>query len=384
MGSKKLRRTNLSVEICSRLHSHRIETCRDLLSLTPLEVMRVAGVSYSQACQLLKTTSQACAPKMTMAWELWRQKTGLYFPTSLAALDRLLQGGLACGTLTEVTGPSGCGKSQLCMMLSVLATLPHSMGGLDKGVLYIDTESAFSAERLVEIAQSRFPDYFLARERVAEMASRVHLFRELTCRDVQSRLQNLEEDIISCRAGLVVLDSVASVVRKEFDPSLPGNLTHRSNLLGKQAATLKYLAQEFGIPVVLTNQITTNLSDLKPATSFKWNSLEGSSLAAEDSGYVTAALGNTWSHSVNTRLIVQYVDAHCRQIIVAKSPVAPFAVFKYSIQSDGIRLEGDDDQAGPSHQGTDPGLQPIRVRSGFACNLTRGSSAIRDMRGSYS
>ncbi|XP_048841771.1 DNA repair protein RAD51 homolog 2 isoform X2 [Brienomyrus brachyistius] len=347
MGSKKLRRTNLSVEICSRLHSHRIETCRDLLSLTPLEVMRVAGVSYSQACQLLKTTSQACAPKMTMAWELWRQKTGLYFPTSLAALDRLLQGGLACGTLTEVTGPSGCGKSQLCMMLSVLATLPHSMGGLDKGVLYIDTESAFSAERLVEIAQSRFPDYFLARERVAEMASRVHLFRELTCRDVQSRLQNLEEDIISCRAGLVVLDSVASVV-------------------------------------VLTNQITTNLSDLKPATSFKWNSLEGSSLAAEDSGYVTAALGNTWSHSVNTRLIVQYVDAHCRQIIVAKSPVAPFAVFKYSIQSDGIRLEGDDDQAGPSHQGTDPGLQPIRVRSGFACNLTRGSSAIRDMRGSYS
>ena len=63
------------------------------------------------------------------------------------------------------------------------------------------------------------------------------------------RLAQLEEDIISCHAGLVILDSVASVVRKEFDTSLSGNLTHRSNLLGREAATLKYLAQEFRIPV---------------------------------------------------------------------------------------------------------------------------------------
>ncbi len=46
-----------------------------------------------------------------------------------------------------MTGPSGCGKTQLCIMLSVLATLPRSMGGLDSGVIFIDTESAFSAER---------------------------------------------------------------------------------------------------------------------------------------------------------------------------------------------------------------------------------------------
>lgn len=64
-----------------------------------------------------------------------------------------------------------------------------------------------------------------------------------------SRLEKLEENIISTKAGLVVLDSVASVVRKEFDTTLPGNLTHRSNLLGQQAATLKYLAHEFHIPV---------------------------------------------------------------------------------------------------------------------------------------
>ncbi len=65
------------------------------------------------------------------------------------------------------------------------------------------------------------------------------------------RLERLEEDIIACRAGLLILDSVASVVRKEFDTSLPGNLAIRSNLLGQEAAILKYLSQAFCIPVSL-------------------------------------------------------------------------------------------------------------------------------------
>ena len=47
----------------------------------------------------------------------------------------------------QISGPSGCGKTQFCMMLSVIATLPWTLGGLDGSVLYIDTESAFSAER---------------------------------------------------------------------------------------------------------------------------------------------------------------------------------------------------------------------------------------------
>uniref|UniRef100_A0A8C9UYM9 DNA repair protein RAD51 homolog 2 n=1 Tax=Scleropages formosus TaxID=113540 RepID=A0A8C9UYM9_SCLFO len=340
MASRKLRRSSVPADVCERLSRHHIETCQDLLSLTALEVMCLAGQSYAQACQLLRLVSQICAPKMTTALELWKQRADQYFPTSLAALDHWLQGGLACGTLTEMTGPAGCGKSQLCMMLSVLATLPRSMGGLDGGVVYIDTESAFSAERLVEIAQNRFPDHFSDRKRIVEMAGRVHLFRELTCRDVLNRLQHLEEDIISCQARLVILDSMASVVRKEFELSLPGNLVHRSNLLGQQAAMLKCLAQEFSIPVLLTNQITTHLGE-RPSVSSKWNSLEGFVLPGDgDSGYVTAALGNTWSHTVNTRLILQYLDSCQRQIIVAKSPVAPFAVFNYSVQRDGIQLEG--------------------------------------------
>lgn len=38
-------------------------------------------------------------------------------------------------------------------MLSVLATLPYDRGGLDGSVIYIDTEAAFSATRLVVLCE---------------------------------------------------------------------------------------------------------------------------------------------------------------------------------------------------------------------------------------
>ncbi|KAM9840488.1 DNA repair protein RAD51 homolog 2 [Aulostomus maculatus] len=359
MATRALKRSGVPQELCEQLKRHRIESCKDLLSLTPVEVMLAAGMSYQKALELLRSVSKAVAPPLTTALDLWGQRTNSCFSTSLPALDKLLRGGLPCGTITEVAGPSGCGKTQLCLMLSVVATLPKHLGGLDSSVIYIDTESAFSAERLVEIGQSRFPDHFTCKERVQQMAGRVHLFRELTCQDVLNRLERLEEDLITTGAGLIILDSVASVVRKEFDTTLPGNLMHRSNLLGHEASTLKYLAHQLNIPVVLTNQVTTHVGD------------QGSAPSAEgDSGFVTAALGNTWSHSVNTRFIVQYVDRVQRQILIAKSPVAPFAVLNYTIQKQGICVDGKDSHE-TVYEGTDPGLQPIRVQTGFNLDSTQ-------------
>lgn len=116
------------------------------------------------------------------------------------------------------------------------------------------------------------------------MAGRVLVFRELTCDDVlhrysitelswcldmnlhrsvsegvsavsSVRLERLEEDIISNRARLIILDSVASVVRKEFDTTLPGMLMQRSNLLSQEATVLKYLAHQFNIPASTHSQV---------------------------------------------------------------------------------------------------------------------------------
>ncbi|XP_038621365.1 DNA repair protein RAD51 homolog 2 [Tachyglossus aculeatus] len=252
MASKKLRRTGLSQELCDQLNRHQIVTCQDFLSLSPMELMKMTGKSYPKVRELLHVVSRACAPKMQTAYGMKMERTSdpspAFLPTTLSSLDEALRGGLACGSLTEVTGPAGCGKTQFCMMMSVLATLPTHLGGLEGTVVYIDTESAFSAERLVEIAESRFPRYFNTEEKLLSMSSKIHLFRELTCDEVLKRIESLEEEIISKRVKLVIIDSIASVVRKEFDTQLRGNLRERSNFLAREASLLKYLAEEFSIP----------------------------------------------------------------------------------------------------------------------------------------
>ncbi|XP_078452196.1 DNA repair protein RAD51 homolog 2 isoform X4 [Lampetra planeri] len=328
MSWKKLRRTGVPADVCERLSKHNIHTCQDFLSLSSVELLRVTGKSYATVRQLARVVSQACAPRVI-----------------------------------TVAGPSGCGKTQFCMMLSALATLPASLGGLDGGVIYIDTESAFSAERLVEIARSRHPEHFCTDEHVIAMTNRVHVYRELTTQSVLSRLESLEEELIAKRVRLLVLDSVASVLRKEIDLRFLAGVAERSELLSHQAALLKYLAQEFSLPVVLTNQITTRFKGRSGSHAVN----EAGEKEMSGDGYVTAALGNTWSHCVNTRLILQYLDARRRQILIAKSPLASFSGFVYSIQGSGLVLEDAADAPTDALEGTDPGLQPIRVRTSLDC-----------------
>ncbi|XP_059675754.1 DNA repair protein RAD51 homolog 2 isoform X2 [Gavia stellata] len=391
MAAKKLRRARLSQELCERLSRHHITTCQDFLCLSLLELMKVTGQSYYDVQKLLCKVSQACAPKMQTAYEMKLRKSvnpsSAFLSTTLHSLDKVLHGGVPCGSLTEITSPPGCGKTQFCIMMSVLATLPVSMGGLDGAVIYIDTESAFSAERLIEIAGNRFPTYFDSDEKLFCMTRSIHLYRELTCGSVLKRIMSLEEDIISKKVKLIIIDSVASVVRKEFDTKLQGNLAERSNFLARGASVLKYLAEEFSIPVILTNQITTSLSNglaiqadlVSPADDLSLS--EGASGSGKrESGCVTAALGNTWSHSVNTRLILQYHDLPTRQLLVAKSPVAPFSAFFYTIEKSGLVLQvvltffgiwfttfglspDGKDQTNLTWEGTNPALQTIQVRN---------------------
>ncbi|XP_051004326.1 DNA repair protein RAD51 homolog 2 isoform X2 [Acomys russatus] len=346
MSSKKLRRVGLSQELCDRLSRHQIVNCQDFLCLSPLELMKVTGLSYAGVHELLRTVSKACASQMQTAYEIKTRRTGAlspaFLPTTLSALDEALYGGVACGSLTEITGPPGCGKTQFCIMMSVLATLPTNMGGLEGAVVYIDTEAAFTAERLVEVAESRFPHHFNTEERLLLSSSRVHLFRELTCEGLLQRLESLEEEIISNGVQLVIVDSVTSVVRREFDPQLQGNINERNKFLAKGASLLKYLAEEFSIPVILTNQITTHLSGALPSQADLVSPADdlSPSEGTSGSGCVVAALGNTWSHCVNTRLILQYLDAERRQILIAKSPLAPFTSFVYTIKREGLVLQG--------------------------------------------
>jgi len=333
--------------------------------------MQILDISHQTAKTLVKTVCLGVAPE-PIYFSL--SKTGNFFKTSLEPLDRCLRGGLPCATITEIVGPSGCGKTQFSLMLSVLATLPTQLGGLGGEVIYIDTENAFSAKRLVEIAQHRFPEHFPKDSpNITSLTQSVHVIFIQTSEDLLEKLNSLEETIIKNQVKLIVLDSVASLIRKEFK----GTSMERTDILAKQASTLKYLSASFQIPVVVTNQVTTRY-DL-PAGFEKTGSSHASANDEVTGNFIIAALGNTWSHAVNTRLIVEYVPAKngqsvdLRKIKITKSPTAPFASFYYQITASGINLvenvNNSDDQSVESFE--DP-LNMITINSRSNAALKSG------------
>lgn len=97
-------------------------------------------------------------------------------------------------------------------------------------------------------------------------------------------MQNIEEKIIEENVKMIIVDSIASLVRKEFDPN---NLVKRQNILSKTAALLKFYSMEFKIPILVVNQVTSS-----------------------GGSYVAPALGPLWSHAVNTRLVLEYYKDH--------------------------------------------------------------------------
>jgi DNA repair protein RAD51 len=68
-------------------------------------------------------------------------------------LDKLLEGGVETGSITEVFGEFRTGKTQLCHTLCVTCQMAVSEGGAEGKAIYIDTEGSFRPARLQAIAE---------------------------------------------------------------------------------------------------------------------------------------------------------------------------------------------------------------------------------------
>lgn len=337
MAKRRVKRLpGLQPEVVAAFERKSFNTCKDVLGVPPIDLVELVGVSSTDVQAVVASAARAVAPTPISVNRLLSAGTNVqasrrYLPTSLVPLDTSLRGGLLKGTITEVVGPSGCGKTQFCTMMAVQAALPVSRGGMDKPVLYIDTEGAFSAERLLQVARCRCgaiapdDDVFLL-----ETVDRVNVVVEGSCAGLLARLQRLEEAIIAAGFGLVIVDSIASLIRKEFGSH---SSDKRADLLATEAALLKYIAEAFSIPVIVTNQVTTKLDD-------DFGANDGNS-------FVTTALGNTWSHSVNTRLLLEYTSCtEGRMITIVKSPLARTAASPYSIDDAGLISTGESVEPG--------------------------------------
>lgn len=82
-------------------------------------------------------------------------------------LDKLLEGGIETGSITEVFGEFRTGKTQLAHTLCVTCQMAVTDGGAEGKAIYIDTEGSFRPSRLQAIAERFGLDPAVALENVA-------------------------------------------------------------------------------------------------------------------------------------------------------------------------------------------------------------------------
>ena len=86
--------------------------------------------------------------------------------TNAKSLDELLGGGVETQAITEFSGEFGTGKTQIAHQIALDVQLPVAQGGLSGEVVYIDTESTFRPERIVDMAKGAGVDLAAALEHI--------------------------------------------------------------------------------------------------------------------------------------------------------------------------------------------------------------------------
>ncbi len=152
--------------------------------------------------------------------------------------DAMLGGGLIPGNITHIYGPPASGKTNI----AIIAARNAAKEGK---VIYIDPEGGFSVERMKQIAGEDF-----------DAVLKNLLLIEPTDYDEQKvAIKKLDELVPKTNAKLVIVDSIAVLYRLEEEKDIKE--------LGRQLAQLLRVARKFQIPVLITNQVYTDINTQK-------------------------------------------------------------------------------------------------------------------------
>ncbi|MCL1966083.1 MAG: DNA repair and recombination protein RadA [Candidatus Bathyarchaeota archaeon] len=217
------------------------------LAMATIRELEALGVSEKKALQVIQTARSSIGVSFIRADQLLKQRQNVArLTTGSKSLDKIIDGGLETQAITEFYGEYGCGKSQVCHQLCVNVQLPIEKGGLNGGVLYIDTENTFRLERIVQMANH----LGLNPEDVVKNI----IYAEAYTSDHQIfLLENADEIIKANNIKLIIIDSLTAHFRSEYIGR--EMLASRQQRLNKHMHKLTALARAFNAVAVVTNQV---------------------------------------------------------------------------------------------------------------------------------
>ncbi|KAG6411611.1 hypothetical protein SASPL_129694 [Salvia splendens] len=300
----------------------------DIKKLKDAGLCTVESVAYAPRKELLQIkgiTSKLVPLGFTSATQLHAQRLEIIQITSGSKeLDRILEGGVETGSITELYGEFRSGKTQLCHTLCVTCQLPLDQGGGEGKAMYIDAEGTFRPQRLLQIAE-RFglngADVLenVAYARAYNTDHQSRLLLEAASMMVETRY------LLTVLAykpdpwfALMIVDSATALYRTDF--SGRGELSARQMHLAKFLRSLQKLADEFGIAVVLTNQVVAQV--------------DGTAVFAGPQSKPIG--GNIMAHATTTRLALRKGRGEERICKVVSSPCLAEAEARFQISTDGV------------------------------------------------
>ena len=239
-----------------KLEESGIHNLMDLVVRGPVELGEISSMT-PETCEKIVTTARkqlaesgAITKDFASASEIYKRRQNIgKITTSTEALDKLLGGGIETQAITEVFGEFGSGKTQFCHTMCVMTQRPKEEGGLDGGVLYIDTEGTFRPERVVTIAQAHNMD-------PAKVLDRIIVARAYNSAHQVLILEEAGKTIKEENIKLIISDSTTGLFRAEYLGR--GTLANRQQKLGRYIRLLARIAEAYNCAVIATNQVSSS------------------------------------------------------------------------------------------------------------------------------
>ncbi|KAF5182525.1 Dna repair protein rad51-like protein [Thalictrum thalictroides] len=277
------------------------------------DLLQIKGLSEIRVDKIIEAASKLVPLGFTSASQIHAQRLEIIQITSGSReLDKILEGGIETGSITELYGEYRSGKTQLCHTLCVTCQLPLDQGGGEGKALYIDAEGTFRPQRLLQIAE-RFG------MNGADVLENVAYARAYNT-DHQSRLLlEAASMMVEQRFALMIVDSATALYRTDF--SGRGELSARQMHLAKFLRSLQKLADEFGVAVVITNQVVAQVNN---------------GLNFCGGPQITPIGGNIMAHASTTRLYLRKGKGDGRICKVVCSPCLAEAEAQFQISAEGV------------------------------------------------
>ena len=222
------------------------------------DLMSIAAASSGEimaACEIGDVTAEkiiaAARQQLDMGFKtaadmLERRKEVGRITTGSKALDGLLGGGVETQAITECFGAFGSGKSQIGFQLAVNVQLPKNAGGLNAKCVFIDTESTFRPDRIIQLAEAKGLD-------PKKVLKNIFVAKSYNSDHQVILTEKIKDLMKEHNIGLVIVDSLMSHFRSDYTGR--GELAPRQQKLNRHLHALQKLADTHNIAVYLTNQV---------------------------------------------------------------------------------------------------------------------------------